>query len=174
MNGVADLVELHDGSSVAVRQMQSTDSDRLRRFHETLSPETTRFRYFAIHPWLSEQEVEHFTHLDHHDREAIVATVDDEIVAVARWYRIPDTSTAEVAFVVADAWQELGLGSAMFRLLQAAALEEGITRFIADTLTSNRRMLAVFRHAYLPMRVTFEDDVERVELDLSSLRPRQS
>ncbi|MEJ7584885.1 MAG: hypothetical protein WKF43_12580 [Acidimicrobiales bacterium] len=105
----ASMVTLRDGSRVAVVPMQPTDSVRLMRFHATLSPETTYSRFFSVHPELSSKELHRFTHVDHHDREAIVALADDEIVAVAR-FDLLNATDAEVAFVVADGWQ--GRGSA--------------------------------------------------------------
>src|SRR5215831_10237001 len=61
---------LSDGRVVQVRPIDASDAERLFRFHESLSPETTRLRFFAIHPYLSAAEVERFSTVDHHDREA--------------------------------------------------------------------------------------------------------
>ena len=54
-----------------------------------------------------------------------MATAGDEIVAVARFDRLGDPSEAEVAFVVADSWQELGLGTVLFRRLAGRAVSRG-------------------------------------------------
>jgi GNAT superfamily N-acetyltransferase len=160
--------ELRDGTVVMIEPMHRTDAARLDRFHHTLSPETTRLRFFHLHPELSEREIERFTHVDHEDREALVAVHEDQIIAVARFDRLGDgSSDAEVAFVVADAWQGRGLGSVLFRRLAARAAELGVRRLVAETLFSNRRMLAVFRHAVLPCVETIQGDVVRVVLDLS-------
>ena len=61
-----------------------------------------RRRYFSAHPRLSEFELERFTTVDHHDREALVAVVDGEIIGVARYERTMAPTDAEVAFVIAD------------------------------------------------------------------------
>jgi len=162
----ASTVVLRDGSAVAVVPMQATDSARLMRFHDTLSRETTYFRFFSIHPELTTQELHRFTHVDHDDREAIVALADDEIVAVARFDRFGDAE-AEVAFVVADSWQGKGIGSLLFERLARRAVELGISRFVADTLPHNRRMLAVFRSADLPITERIEEGVLHLTLELS-------
>ena len=54
---------------------------------------------------------------------------------------------AEVAFVVGDEHQGRGIGTVLLEHLAAAARERGITRFVAETLADNRRMLGVFRDA---------------------------
>ena len=163
-------VVLRDGSSVAVVAMQATDSDRLMRFHGTLSPETTYSRFFLFHPELTAEEVHRFTHVDHRDREALVAVVGDEIVGVARFDRLDDPEEAEVAFVVADSWQGRGIGSLLLERLAAAAVEGGVRRFVAETLAQNRRMLTVFRHAGLPSTERVEQGVVRVTLQLRTER----
>jgi GNAT superfamily N-acetyltransferase len=161
--------ELRDGTVVTIEPMHRTDTLRLEDFHSTLSPETTRLRFFHLHPELSEREIHRFTHVDHEDREALVAVHDGRIIGVARFDRLGDgSSEAEVAFVVADAWQGRGLGSVLFRRLAARAGELGVRQLVAETLFRNRRMLAVFRHSGLPCAETLEGDVVRVTLDLAA------
>ena len=164
-------VTLHDGTVVDLHAMRPEDAADLLRFHHGLSPETTHLRFFTVHPELSKNELERFTHVDHHDREALVATVRDEIVAVARFDRLDDPDMAEVAFVVTDRWQGDGLGSALLDRLVQRAREEGMTTLVAETLPDNRRMVKVFKHAGLPMQTEFDSGVVRVQLDLSAATP---
>ncbi len=159
-------VVLRDGAEVAIVPMQATDSARLMRFHRTLSQETTYMRFFFFHPELSERETHHFTHVDHRNREALVAVADDEIVAVARFDRLEGTGEAEVAFVVADSWQGRGIGSLLFDRLAELARECDVTRFVADTLSANKHMLAVFHHAGLPVEERVSDGVVHLVLEL--------
>jgi GNAT superfamily N-acetyltransferase len=163
---VADDVVLRDGATVQVRRMEADDAPRLVQFHETLSSETVYLRFFSVHPHLSDPEVHRFTHVDHRDREAIVALHGDDIVGVARYDRLPGRDEAETAFVVTDTWQGRGLGAALLRHLAGLARAEGLTRLLAETLPHNRRMLAVFHHAGLPLTTRVEDGVVHVTLEL--------
>ena len=126
-----------------IRVMEPTDADRLERFHSRLSDRTTYLRYFSPHPRLSPAEVTRFAHVDHHDREAVVADIDGELIGVARYDRI-DGSRAEVAVVVEDAWQGHGVGPALLRTLAEHAQREGVTELTAETLAENARMRTVF------------------------------
>jgi RimJ/RimL family protein N-acetyltransferase len=162
----AQSAVLRDGTIVGLRSMQDDDGERLVRFHSTLSPETQYLRFFSGHARLSAHEVEWFTHVDHSDREAIVATIEDEIVAVGRLDRLANRNEAEVAFVVTDRLQGKGLGGVLLRQLVARAGELGIERFVAETLAHNERMLAVFHHAGLPVTSRFSEGVVHVTLDL--------
>ena len=97
----------------------------------------------------------------------MVAVHDNEIVGVGRLDRLANGGEeAEVAFVVADAWQGRGLGSALFARLAQRARELGVRRFVADTFFDNRRMLAVFRHSKLPRTETIEGNVIHLTLEL--------
>lgn len=115
---------------------------------------------------LSPDEVHRFTHVDHRDREAIVAVVGGEIVAVARFDRLGSGRSAEVAFVVSDAWQGRGLGSLMLSHLAHRARQVGIERFIAQTLAHNHRMRRVFARSGYPLVTRAGGGVVGVELDL--------
>jgi RimJ/RimL family protein N-acetyltransferase len=159
-------IELREGTEVRLHAMRGDDADALLRFHHQLSPETTFLRFFSVHPGLSSQELDRFTHVDHRDREAIVATVDEEIVGVARFDRLPGSGDAEAAFVIADVWQGEGLGTALFHRLAARARELGVERFTAEVLPHNRRMLNLFHHSGLPVTARLRDGTVHVVLDL--------
>ena len=162
----AATVQLRDGSTVAILPMGPDEEGRLVRFHHRLSPETARRRFFSVHPELSPDELHRFTHVDHVDREAIIAVAQGEIVAVARFDRIGGGGEAEVAFVVADGWQGRGLGPVLLARLVERARELGLTRFVAETLPENRRMISVFRHAGYPITERVEDGVVEVSIEL--------
>ncbi|MCU1449694.1 MAG: CoA-binding domain protein [Acidimicrobiales bacterium] len=162
---------LTDGSTVHVRPLGPDDGDRLVTFHGRLSPETIHLRFFSPHPRLSEREVEHFTHLDGIDRAALVATLDDEIIAVVRYDRTPDTDDAEVALVVDDPHQGRGVATLLLEHLAALARATGIRRFVAETLAHNGRMLGVFRDAGFTIQSSFEQGVVHVSFPI---RPDES
>ena len=128
-----------------IRPIGPGDADALVRFHAGLSPETQRRRFLVYHPVLAAGEVEWFTHVDHRRREALVAESGGDIVGVARYDRFGG-DCAEVAIVVADDWQRLGIGTSLLRGLADRAREEGVRAFVADTLPENAgvgRLLAV-------------------------------
>lgn len=50
----------------------------------------------------------------------------EDIVAVGRYYLNEKTNRAEVAFVIRDDWQDLGIGSFLFRHLVTIAKRNGM------------------------------------------------
>lgn len=166
MDDDPEMVALRDGRSIGVRPISSGDGAALVRFHEGLTRETTRLRFFMVHPELSAKEVERFTHVDHQDREALVVLDGVDIIAVGRFDRTPGSDDAEVAFVVADAWQGCGVGTRLLEALTARARAVGVTGLFAETLEENHRMRHLFRHLGLPATSSAQMGVVRVAVRL--------
>jgi RimJ/RimL family protein N-acetyltransferase len=135
-------VVLADGGKVHVRPIEPSDAERLRRMGSRLSPDTVYLRFFS-HVTLSDRDIERLTTVDHDDRVALVALVDDEMVGVARYSRLEVPTDAEVAVVIEDAHQGRHLAPLLLERLTAAARERGIERFCAVVMPENRRMLHV-------------------------------
>ena len=90
-------------------------------------------------------ELEHFTHVDFHDRVALVLEYHGEFVAWASYERWKDRDDAEVAFMVDDAFQGKGIATLLLEHLAAIARSNDIVRFTAEVLSDNRAMLARVR-----------------------------
>jgi RimJ/RimL family protein N-acetyltransferase len=132
-----------EGRRVSVRQIHDDDVDRLRRLFFRLSPETVHLRFFQPLKAPSEKMLHHLAEVDHDQRQAIVAVVDDEVVAVVRYDRSADPSLAEMAIVVEDAWQGHGLGKLLLRRLTIDAMEHGVETLTATVLGENRRAMGL-------------------------------
>lgn len=151
--------------TLTVRPIEAADTTRLIAAHDQLSPEARRLRFFRPHPVLTQEEAEHFTHVDHVDREAFVATLDDQIIAVGRYDRTGPT-TAEVAIVVGDAFQGHGLATRILNELGHHARELGITTFEADTFGDNRAAITLLRHWAPNRKTTFDSGFLHFEMEI--------
>ena len=149
-----------------IRPIVPSDAAALVRFHERLSPESQRSRFFAVHPHLSPTEVERFTDVDHHDREALVAVIGAEIIGVGRYDRLADSPRAEVAFVTRDDHQGTGIATALLQQLTVTARRDGITRFVAETLADNHHMLHVFAASGLVTGESYDEGVVDITMTL--------
>ncbi|MGA7987913.1 MAG: GNAT family N-acetyltransferase [Candidatus Dormiibacterota bacterium] len=158
---------LADGGTVHIRPIRPDDAPRHRVFFSRLSPESVYFRFFGPKTELSDAEVTRFTTVDYHDRMAFVALLGEDIIAVGRYDRLASGHEAEVAFSVADEHQGRGLATLLLEYLASYASDNGITRFSADTLMENRRMLEVFRAAgFRSERHSIEFGVVQLAFDI--------
>lgn len=158
---------LADGTTVALRPIGPDDEEALATFHDGLSPDSVYKRFFNAHPHLTATEVARFTHVDYDRRLALVAELDGQLVGVGRYDREENGDRAEVAFVVADRMQGLGLGTLLLEHLAAAARHRGITGFWASTLLTNEQMQDVFRRAGFASHSRFDDGLVQVAFPIT-------
>jgi len=152
-------VVTESGVFLHLRPIRPDDAELLVRFHSGLSSDSIYRRYFSIHPELSEAEVRHLTQVDYVDRFAFVVEDGSDLVGVGRFDRIPDTTEAEVAFIVADRFQHQGIGLLLLDHLADEAWSLGITTFTAETQADNRSMMGVFEASGFPVKARMEDEV---------------
>ena len=161
----ADVV-LRDGSLAHVRPIIPADARELQRFHQAQSEESIYLRFFAPIKELSDRDLYRFTHVDYDSRAALVVTVRGAVIGIGRYDRLQDGHTAEVAFNISDAYQGKGVGSVLLEHLAAVAQEHGVTRFVADVLPQNRKMMKVFTDAGYEVSHHFDDGVIAVEFTI--------
>jgi acyl-CoA hydrolase/GNAT superfamily N-acetyltransferase len=154
---------MKNGTQIFFRPVHPTDEPRMRDLLYDLSQETIFYRFMSHHQRFGQRQIQNFVYVDHRKDVAIVGTVPaahgDEIVAVGRYYLDEQSNRAEVAFVIRDEWQNLGVGTFLFRHLQHIAMASGITGFTAEVLRNNRRMQAIFNHSGLKVKTSIEEDV---------------
>ena len=158
---------LADGSTARVRPAAPVDIPGITALHGRLSKDTVRLRYFGAHPHLSEHELLELTAKEGPDHMALVAERAGQFVGVAQYDRIIGSVVAEVAFVVDDAHQGLGIGTLLLEYLASEGRRYGLKRFAADVLFENERMVKVFQAAGFTQHSQLEDGVIRVMMDIS-------
>lgn len=161
-------VVLRDGSIGHVRPITPDDAEGLRRFHDAQSPESIYLRFFAPLKHLSDRDVYRFTHVDHESRVALIVVVGGQIIGIGRYDTLDDPKTAEIAFNISDHYQGKGVGSVLLEHLAAIAQEAGVTRFVADVLPQNRKMMKVFTDAGYEVTHHFDDGVIAVEFTIET------
>ena len=122
----ADVV-LRDGATVHVRPVRADDGPAMRAFLESISPDSIWFRFFGTPSldWATTWAV----NVDYADRFGLVVESGNPraIIAHAAYVRIDD-GRAEVAFLVADAWQGRGISTILLAHLAEVAEQHGSRR----------------------------------------------
>ena len=142
---------LNDGTPVVLRPLRGDDASKSETGFRQLSPESRYRRFLTYKIGLSPSELKYFTHCDGANHLALGAFLTDakdgepELVAVGRYVRDTDKfALAEVAIVVADAWQQHGIGKRLFVAPAQGAWQAGVRHWKAVFLTYNtaiRRLL---------------------------------
>lgn len=144
-------------SGVTIRPIEPDDVEELRSLFSRLSPESRYFRFLAPLSKVDETCLHYLAEVDHQNRDALVATVDEQVVAVARYDRDrADPHNAEVAVVVEDAWHRHGIATALLRSLSGVATQRGVEHFTAIVAADNRAVARLVRS--LPVRASWSWD----------------
>ncbi|MGD1033832.1 MAG: GNAT family N-acetyltransferase, partial [Candidatus Dormibacteria bacterium] len=158
---------LIDGAAITIRPLRPEDIPVLRLFFGDLSPESLRLRYFSARREMTDAELDRLTTSDAASHLHLGVFHAGSVVGVGDFI-VSAPGEAEVAFVVSDDFQGRGVGSLLLEYLAELGRTAGITRFRAETMAENLRMLDVFRHAGFIERVgTPEQGVVGVSLDIS-------
>lgn len=158
---------LRDGSTLRLRAIRCDDAARLLDLYHRLSRRTLYHRFFTI-PQPDPAHAAYLADVDYDNHFALVGEIEDQIVAVARFYRSPDLSSrAEAAFTVADRWQAKGIGPLLLDRLASIAWERKITSFEAQVLTDNDQMMKVLSRSRFALRQKVESGVSHLFLSLA-------
>ena len=139
-----------------------------------MSADSIYRRLFTAKKNITADGLKKITEVDSVNVVALVAVLEkdgnDQIVGGGRYIRSGTFGTgqkAEVAFLVTDSFQGLGLASLIFKHLVTIARESGITQFEAEVLPSNEAMLKVFTRSGIPVTRTATRDSVHVLMDLT-------
>jgi acyl-CoA hydrolase/GNAT superfamily N-acetyltransferase len=144
-------VRLKDQAEVFMRPARLTDEGKLRELFYSLSEATVYHRFFSAIKSMPHERLQEFLRVDYAKDMVLVVTPDKSddasIVALGCYNLNRQTNLAEVAFIVQDAWQDKGLGTALLNGLVECAQQHGIRGFTAEVLADNHAMLRVFHHS---------------------------
>ena len=146
----AEVRSMRDGRLLILRPLGAADAALIQAFVRRLSPATRRMRFHSAFSELYPELLERLTEIDHRERVAYAAVVYERGVEVmvgeARYAPGADLpGSSEFALVVADGWQDLGIGTLLMEKLLRHAREAGIRRMHGDVLQDNAGMLRFAR-----------------------------
>lgn len=160
--------------TVSIRPACAADMGALSDFFAGLSPQTRYLRFFApVTP--GPELLRRMSGGDGHS-DAVVAVREGVIIghAMAADQAGPrGVRTADVGVVVADAWQGLGVGSALMRALITGSRARGVTSLTMDVLPGNRKMLAMIASRWPAARVEGSADFVTFRIRLPRRRQQR-
>ncbi len=145
-------IELKNSRTIEVRPLLPSDEFEYRNFFYSLKDETIYLRFFYKMKLFShEMAQKQWAMVDYHRNISLVGSLQSkghkEIVAIGT-YAEDDNNLAEVAFVVREDMQGLGITTYLLSQLEAIAKENGFVGFTATVLRENSAMIHVFKKRY--------------------------
>jgi acyl-CoA hydrolase/GNAT superfamily N-acetyltransferase len=152
---------LKNGKNVEFRPLLPSDEFEYRNFFYSLKEETIYLRFFYKMKLFSHEVAQQqWASVDYHQNISLIGLVrkggNQEIVAIGS-YADEGDGKAEVAFVVREDYQGMGVASHLLPQLEAIAKENGFSGFTATILEKNEAMLQVFKKHYPDAETTLTD-----------------
>ncbi len=143
------LWRLRDGRTVLLRPIKPEDELLWLEMFRNFSNESIRYRFFrAIRDTPHEMRVR-YCNIDYDREIAIIAELTEDgerkIMGVVRVPIEPDGKTGEFAFIIADPWQGLGLGSKLVDYMIEICKSKGLETLYGVILRDNTRAIRLVR-----------------------------
>jgi RimJ/RimL family protein N-acetyltransferase len=149
---------IRDQRTVTIRAVRPDDKGLIIDAVTNVSSESIYRRFLMTKKEITPQGLKQVTEVDFFNVVALVVLLekdgDAQIVGGGRYIRTGPSGNgqrAEVAFLIGDAFQGLGIASRIFKHLVAIARDSGITQFEAEVLPSNEAMFKVFARSGIPV-----------------------
>ncbi|MGB3917012.1 bifunctional acetate--CoA ligase family protein/GNAT family N-acetyltransferase [Thiothrix litoralis] len=148
-NDLVKRQQLPDGTDIIIRPIRPEDAEMEQEFVRNLSKESRYMRFMQALRELTPDMLVRLTQIDY-DREmaflALTRQDGKEVeMGVARYAINPDKSSCEFALVIADEWQNRGLGGVMMQTLIDAARAKGLRTIEGEVLPHNNGMLKLMQ-----------------------------
>jgi acetyltransferase len=138
---------LKNGQEVLLRPIKPEDEPMWLEMFQNFSEESIRYRFFQMLKDTPHEIRVRYCNIDYDREIAIVAELLEEgrrkILGVSRISVEPDGKSGEIAFIVGDRWQNLGLGTEMVDYSLDIAAQMGVENVYAIMLPDNYRALTL-------------------------------
>ncbi|MEM2738103.1 MAG: GNAT family N-acetyltransferase, partial [Candidatus Bathyarchaeia archaeon] len=168
------LWRMRDGKTVLLRPIKPEDEPLWLEMFQNFSEESIRFRFFQIIKDTPHEVRVRYCNIDYEREIAIVAELNDggrrRILGVVRISLEPDRKKGEIAFIIADPWQGLGLGTKMVDYAIEIAKEMGVETIYAIMLPDNVKAVNLLKNMGFTIKVQEDGNLKAI-LNLQEKEP---
>jgi len=162
------LLRLRDGRTVLLRLIKPEDEPLWLEMFQNFSEESVRYRFFHIIKDTPHEMRARYCDIDYDREIGIVAELEEEgrrqILGVVRLIIESDGKKGEIAFIVADPWQGLGLGSKMVDHMIEICKDKGLETIYALMLPDNYRAIRLLKNR--GFTIQYRNDEAKATLNL--------
>jgi acyl-CoA hydrolase/GNAT superfamily N-acetyltransferase len=161
--------------TVRFRAIKPSDEEEMRRLFYRFSDESVYYRYFTPIKTMPHAKMQAYVNIDFSQTLSIVGLVGEpgqgHIIAEARFQKDVQRPYADVAFVVDEVYQGIGIATYLYRMLARLAKDRGILGLTADVLTSNKGMMKVFEKGSATINAKLEAGVYHLTIPFQCENP---
>ena len=157
---------------VRFRAIKPSDEEDMRRLFYRFSDQTVYRRFFYPIRTMPHHKMQQYVNIDYNSEMAVVALVGDpgegSIIAEARYAKDDESGFGDMAFVVEEKYEGLGVATYLYEMLIRLAKERGLKGFTAEVLQTNTAMMKVFEKGHLPITSRLKDGVYRLRISFDT------
>jgi GNAT superfamily N-acetyltransferase len=151
------------GIEIRFRHIKPSDEEEMRRLFYRFSDQSVYYRYFSPIKTMPHAKMQQYVNVDCNRAISIVALAgpseEERIIAEARFVKDKVKPYGDVAFIVDEEYQGIGIATYLYQMLIRQGKERGLKGFMADVLGSNKSMMKVFEKGGLPVKATISEGV---------------
>lgn len=136
------------GLRIFLRPVKITDEPLIKEFFYSLSGTSVQKRFFSMRKDLPHERLQElFLRVNYAEEMVILAFLDQKkeyLVGIGQYALTSNKATAEVAIVVRDKYQNIGIGTEILSYLAVLANKSGLIGFTGESLPENRAILHLF------------------------------
>ncbi|MBW2483672.1 MAG: GNAT family N-acetyltransferase, partial [Deltaproteobacteria bacterium] len=156
--------------NVRFRAIKPSDEEEMRRLFYRFSDQSVYYRYFAPIKTMPHSKMQGYVNIDFSRVMSIVGLVGEagqgHVIAEARFIRDEKSPCADMAFVVDEKYQGIGIATYLYKLLIRLAKDRGIQYLTADVLATNKGMMKVFETEGAPVTAKLDHGVYHLTIPL--------
>ncbi len=164
-------VLLKTGEGILIRAANEGDIPLVSDFMKRLSRESLRMRFMAAVSEVPQSVIEDLCTGDFREKGCLLAIKKEngkeKVIGLGNFISAGNTRTAEVAFLVEDAYQGKGISTILLEKLAGIAAGNGYIEFIAEVLPDNQPMLNVFKKSGFSIHQVWGSDAVHIEFPVS-------
>lgn len=162
---------LKNGQEVLLRPIKPEDEPMWLEWFQSLSEESIRYRFFQMLKDTPHEVRVRYCNVDYDREVALVAEVVEngkrKILGVTRLSIESDGKHSEMAFIVSDYWQGLGLGTKLVDYTLDLAKEKGVENVYAIMMQDNYRAISLTKKMGFNIEY-LSDGTVKAQLDLKA------
>lgn len=152
---ISTSAEFKGGVKVNFRAIKPSDEEDMRRFFYRFSDQMIFYRFFYLVQTMTHDQMQEYVNVDYTKEISIVGLVgnadNEKIIAEARFIKDEDSNYGELAFLIDEAYQGIGVGTYLFHFLIKLAKNQGLEGFTAEVLPENQPMMKLFQKTEHPL-----------------------
>lgn len=157
-----------DGLKVRFRAIKPSDEEAMRRLFYRFSKQVVFRRFLFPISTMPHNKMQEYVNVDYSLMMSVVALVresdQEKIIAEARYAKDEQSAIGDLAFVVDEKYQGIGIGSYLYEMLIRLAKDRGLKGFTAEVLQVNQSMMKVFENGQLPINARVDNGLLKLAI----------